>query len=71
MTSDNPNYTAWKNLQVQINANKAEKYNFSKTPAEKAELATAKENWRGRMRLTFPNFTKRDWSYKFSQAAQK
>ena len=59
MTSDNSNYSAWKHLQVQINENKAERYDFSKTPIERAALQTAKSSYRSRMRMEMPGWTKR------------
>lgn len=58
MFADNTNYSAWKNLQILISANRIEKHNFSKTPQERADLMTAKMNWRARMRQEHTGWTK-------------
>jgi len=71
MKTNESNDGARKALQTLINADKVVKVNFSKTPAEKAELQNTKQEWRRKMRVEIPGFTKRDWSHRFSQASQK
>ena len=71
MKQNESNDGARKALQTQVNEDKVVKCNFSKTPAERAELQNAKQAWRRKMKAENPEFTKRDWSHRFSQAAQK